>query len=190
MGDEQDREPALDPQGHDEIEDLFGGGRIELAGELVGQQERRVVRERDRDRDTLGLAPGELARAVARPVAQTDLLEQLLRPRIARRLRTEGHHRANVLARGQERDEVAVLEHNPDPSRPDPAPRGLVEPADVLAIDDDLPPRTGRRARRSATRALTTRFPRDPSGWSSCPARDRGPHREGRPSRSRLRDRS
>ena len=41
-------------------EDLLTGSRVEVAGRFVGQQDRRVDRQRARDGDALALAAGEL----------------------------------------------------------------------------------------------------------------------------------
>ena len=60
---------------------------VEVRGGLVGQHERRVVRERARDRDPLLLAARQVAGAVVHAVGEADLLEQLdgARPRLAPR---------------------------------------------------------------------------------------------------------
>ena len=50
----------LGEEGHD----LDAGLRVEVAGRLVGQQDRRIVHERARDRDALALAAGQLVRPV------------------------------------------------------------------------------------------------------------------------------
>src|SRR5262245_65249422 len=50
--------------------------RIERRGRLVEQEQGGVDRERSRDRDTLGLAPRELSRKRARPMADPQLVEK------------------------------------------------------------------------------------------------------------------
>ena len=52
--------------------------RIEGRRGLVEQQQRRIDRERSRDRDTLCFAAGQLAGQGVSPVADTQLIEQLL----------------------------------------------------------------------------------------------------------------
>src|SRR5437879_1648433 len=47
-----------------EVKDLAAGLRIEVAGRLVGEHDRRLRYERPRDRDALLLSPGELGRPV------------------------------------------------------------------------------------------------------------------------------
>ena len=43
-----------------QLEDVAPGRRVEIAGRLVGQHDRRIVRERTRQRDPLLLAAGQL----------------------------------------------------------------------------------------------------------------------------------
>ena len=59
-----------------QIDDLLAGGRIEIAGRFVGQQQTRRPRERTRDSDALLLAAGKLARIVMQALRQTDAIEQ------------------------------------------------------------------------------------------------------------------
>ena len=60
VGDEQDRhaEPAL--QVAQQIEDLRLDGDVERGGRLVGDQQRRLARQRHRDHDALAHAAGQL----------------------------------------------------------------------------------------------------------------------------------
>ena len=57
-GDDQGR---LGPgqRGEQHVEQMLGGGVIELPGRLVGEDQRRAVRDRPRHRDALGLPAGE-----------------------------------------------------------------------------------------------------------------------------------
>ena len=73
--------------------------RVEVAGRLVGEQQRRAVDQRPGDRDALLLAAGELRRVVVQPVAQADALEQLRGPvaalavgEVGWRVRQRHHH--------------------------------------------------------------------------------------------------
>ena len=50
--------------------------RIEVAGRLVGEHDRRIVGERARERDALLFAARQLRRIVMRAAGQADLLEQ------------------------------------------------------------------------------------------------------------------
>ena len=60
----------------EQVEDLVGRLAVEVAGGLVGEQQRRVGDDRARDRDALLLAARELARVVVEAVAEPDDLER------------------------------------------------------------------------------------------------------------------
>ena len=59
------------------------GGRVEVAGRLVGQQQRRLADHRPGDRHPLPLAAGQLVRPVVEPVAQPDPVQRAPRPAAA-----------------------------------------------------------------------------------------------------------
>ena len=61
--------------------------RVEVAGRLVGEHDRRPPEQRPRDRDALALAARELRRHVPEPVLEPDPLERLARQRRAARPR-------------------------------------------------------------------------------------------------------
>ena len=84
-GDQHGRAGAVDPV--QQLHDPDRGLGIEVAGRLVGEQQRRVVDERARHRDALLLAAGELVGVVV----------QLRRQ--AREAQDVGHLRADLLAR-------------------------------------------------------------------------------------------
>jgi hypothetical protein len=57
--------------------DRSGGGTVEIARRLVGQQENGATHQRTGDCDPLTLATGELGGAVRKPLVQTDASQQL-----------------------------------------------------------------------------------------------------------------
>src|SRR5438132_6121299 len=59
MRDNDDR-VAMVVQVAEEVEDLAAGLRVEVAGRLVGQQQRRLVHQRAGDGDALALSSGQL----------------------------------------------------------------------------------------------------------------------------------
>ena len=67
----------------------MAGRRVEVAGRLVGQQQRRLVDQRARDGDALLLAARQLIRMMLRAVGQADRVERL--HRAARALRRLDH---------------------------------------------------------------------------------------------------
>ena len=96
-----DRDPALRARGdggivRDEDDGLAAGGQlfedaddvaagllVEVAGRLVGQDQRRVVDERAGDGHALALAAGELVRAMLGAVVEADAIERFERARAA-----------------------------------------------------------------------------------------------------------
>ena len=68
-----------------QVEDVPAVVRVEIAGRLVGEDQRRIVGQRARDGDALLLAARQLRRVVMSAIVQADLVEQRLRARAARR---------------------------------------------------------------------------------------------------------
>ena len=69
VGDHHDRLPELVDGAAEQPEHLGAGLRVEVAGRLVGEHDRRPAGEGPGDRDALLLAAGELVRPVPQPVA-------------------------------------------------------------------------------------------------------------------------
>ncbi len=135
MGHEDDRVPGPVQAG----EDLENDARVilvEISRGLVGQDESRLIDERARDADPLLLAAGHLARPRVELGFETDLDERCAR------LRLVGHGMVmlrdhDVLERGQVRQHVELLEHEPDPLAAVARPCGIVERAHLLASHGD-----------------------------------------------------
>ena len=87
VGDEDDR-PARGVELVEERHDLGAGVAVEVAGRLVGEDERRLGDERPGDGDALLLAAGQLGRLVVEAVAQAEPLERGRRPRARARAAT------------------------------------------------------------------------------------------------------
>ena len=68
MGDHDDRLAELAHGAAHEVEDLGPGAAVEVAGGLVGEDDRRLAGQGAGDGDALLLAAAELARAVLEPV--------------------------------------------------------------------------------------------------------------------------
>ena len=73
---EQDRLAAR-VQAPEQLEHLVAAFGVERAGRLVGEQQRRLVGERARDRETLALAAGEHAGRFLGLVGETEQVEQV-----------------------------------------------------------------------------------------------------------------
>src|SRR5438094_6990969 len=76
---ERDADAALDVQLLKDAHHLDAGARVEVAGRLVGEQQRRVVHQRAGDGDALLLPTRELIRMVIDAIAEADGLERLRR---------------------------------------------------------------------------------------------------------------
>ena len=57
------------------IEDVMGRARVEVAGRLVGDEQGRVVGQRPGDRDPLLLSAGDLRGETVSEVRRSDFLE-------------------------------------------------------------------------------------------------------------------
>src|SRR5205085_11808627 len=132
--------------------DVFGRGRVEVAGRLVGEHDAGMDGKSPRDRDALLFAAGKLAGPVVETLAEPDTLEQLERPFSGRRTRNAGdeqrHH--HVFNRIEVAEKMMELKHEADvlpahrrpfPARqpvnvyaahPDTAAVGPVEPAEAV----------------------------------------------------------
>src|SRR5688572_33088053 len=90
MGDHDDGLAEVAVEQLQDREDLVGGGAVEVAGRLVGEQELWIRDDRAGDRDALLLAARHLARAVLHAVAEADARERGLDPTRALGLREAG----------------------------------------------------------------------------------------------------
>ena len=72
-------------QSLEQRQDLLAGPAVERTGGLVGEQDRRTVDQRARDRDALLLAAGQLAGTMLGAFAQADRVQR--RMRAAQRVR-------------------------------------------------------------------------------------------------------
>ena len=128
---------AVDPVEH--LHDPDRGARVEVAGRLVGEQQRRMVDEGAGDREPLLLAAGELVGEVRDLVGEADEAERVgdlpadLRARGADHLEGVGDVVVDVPAREQ----LEVLEDGADPAAQVRDLR-VGELGDVAAGDQDL----------------------------------------------------
>src|SRR3989442_14613447 len=64
----------------EQVEDFLTGLRVELPRWLVRQEERRIVRERDPERDSLQFPTAKLVGTMGRTLRHAHELEELLTP--------------------------------------------------------------------------------------------------------------
>ena len=149
MGDEQQRGASALLQREQEVHDLRAGGEVEIAGRLVGEDQRGPRPKRAGDRHALLLAAGELAGEMRLAMRQPDLGE-----RRARRIEgvvpvEEFERQRHVLERGHGRHEVEGLEHDADIGGTEPGQAVLIERGIVGA--DHLDAAAGRASSPAMT---------------------------------------
>ena len=102
-------------------EDLLAGARVEVAGRLVGEQDRRIDRQRAGDRDALPLAARQLVGQMLQPVSELHERQQLARALVdlLARPAAQVQRQADVLEARQRRQQVEELEDEADLVAPD-----------------------------------------------------------------------
>ena len=141
---EHERRAARPVHLEQQVDDVAARRAVEVAGRLVGQQDRRVVRERPRDRHALLLAARELRRVVMAAVRQARPRRAAPRARAPRAGHARDLHRhQHVLERRQRRDQVKELEDEADLLAAQPRERVLAERRDVDAVDRRCVPLVG-----------------------------------------------
>ncbi len=137
---EHDRE-SVGVQTLEELEDRVPACGVERARRFVGEQHRRLVRERAGDCEPLAFTAGQRSRKRGRLLGDPERGQERVgtRRRDPPRRATEqrGHH--NVLTHRHRVEEVEELEHDPDVVAPDDCPRVLVEVRDRLPRDGHGP---------------------------------------------------
>ena len=119
--------------GEQQIDDLLAGILVEISGRLVGDEDRRIGRQRARDRDALLLAAGQLGRIVMQPFAKADAGELLARAflRVGDAGQLQRHR--DVFQRRHGRDQVERLEHDADMAAAEARQRVFVERVQIFA---------------------------------------------------------
>ena len=139
VGRHQDRRLGLVVDLEEELHDLPAGGRVEVAGRLVGDDQSRLVNERAGDRDALLLATGELTGVLLELAGEAHGLQRLGAPAadLPAGLAQHSQREGDVLVDGQPRKELEVLEDEADLA---PVVRQVppLHPAQLLAVDEDL----------------------------------------------------
>ena len=94
----------------------LGGRFVEIAGRLVGEQQRRTHHERARHRDTLLFSTRQHAGPMREPIAEPDAAQQVFRarPRLVHRDPGDPHRHLGVLGGVELREQMMELEHEAD----------------------------------------------------------------------------
>ena len=124
----------------EQLRDGGGVGRVEVAGRLVGEDERGIVGESERDGDALLLAPAQFLRPLPPFGLEAHQIEQRLRACMALGFgdARHDHRQLEVLERGDARNEIEELKHEADAQQAMLFERALVHLREILSIDDDL----------------------------------------------------
>ena len=80
MCDHQEATAGLRDEVAGQRQDVVGRGFVEISGRLVGEQKRRLNRERPANRDPLLLAAGKLLRISVEQAGKAQSLRQLVEP--------------------------------------------------------------------------------------------------------------
>ncbi len=134
---DHDHRATLGVELAEDLEDLFGGHAVEVAGGLVGQDERRVGHDRSGHRHPLLLASRQLRGHVGHAVGQADPGQRLQGP-LAPGLGTHpgvDQRQLDVVQGGRPRDEVEALEDKADLPVADLGQLAVIEEPDVGAIE-------------------------------------------------------
>ena len=164
MRDQHDGDPVFLVEAFEDVQDLHAGGRIEVAGRLVGQQQRWSIDQGAGNGDPLLLAAGQLVGMVIFATAEPDGGQRLLGPSALLSLRQVAvdERELDVLDRARTRQEIEVLEDEPDFSVAD---RGALIRRKAGDVDAAQPIRTAGRPVETAEDVHQGRL-----------ARARGPH--------------
>src|SRR6266849_2858176 len=142
VGRDHERRAVLLVQLEHELLDVLAGGRVEVAGRLVGEEKPGALGEGACHRHALLLAPGELPRPVREPLAEPDPLEQVGRPRARRGLWLAGDQarQHDVLQRGEVAQQVVELEDEADLAVAEDRQLGLRAGEHVPPVEEEATP--------------------------------------------------
>src|SRR5699024_11205252 len=140
MGDHHDGLVELVHAQPQEVEHLLGGAGVEVAGGLVGEDDRGGGDQGAGDRDALHLAAGELRGEVREPVGDAEGGGDRLQPCPVRARAGELERQQDVLLGRQHRQQVEGLEDEADLLPPQLGERIVAEGGDLGAVQQD---RTG-----------------------------------------------
>src|SRR5437899_1827010 len=140
VGHEDDRSTVGHGSLPQDAEDLAPGGRVQVAGRLVGEDQGRADDQGPGDRHPLLLAPGQLPGTVPGPVGEPDLRQRppRLLPDLRGGIPGEQQREADVVGRREGGQQVEELEDEPDAP---PPPQGEVvvrHPGQRVALEKHL----------------------------------------------------
>ena len=136
---DDDRCAVLRREAGQEVDHVSARLRVEVPGRLVGEDDARLDHEGAGDRDTLLLAAGELARQMAGALGQTDLAEELAGSdsQVAAAGTGGCQLRLHVLQGGERRNEVELLEDEPEGAQPQVGEIVVSQLCEVASLEED-----------------------------------------------------
>ena len=150
VGDHHDRLVELVDGLAKEVEHLGAGAGVEVAGRLVGEDDRRARDERARDRDALLLAARELGGPMRAAVVEADGVDQVIDPLVVDVAAGDRERQDDVLLRRQDGQQVEGLEDEADLLAAKLGQMVVVERRDLGAVDVDRARRRACRGRRGS----------------------------------------
>ena len=161
VGDHHDRLVEVVDGVAQQFEHVVGGLRVEVAGRLVGEHDRRARDQRARDGDALLLAAGQLGRAVVQAVADADRVDQPVEPLAVGLAPGDRERQQDVLLGVEHRQQVEGLEDEADPVAAQLRQLAVVELASARRRRCVTVPEVGRS--RPARMCISVDLP-DPDG--------------------------
>jgi hypothetical protein len=119
-------------------EDPVAGLTIQVSSRFVGEDEPRLVHECSGDGDPLPLPSRQFVWPMVESVTQTDLVEERRGPLGCLRVAVQQLGDLYVLLRGQRRNQVELLEHEPDCPSAQARSFGVRETASWVTVEIDV----------------------------------------------------
>ena len=142
VGDDDQAIAALGVELEQQVDNLVAGRRVEIAGRLVGEEERGAIAQGAGDGDALLFAAGEFRGPVMQPRAEADAIEQIGGVgRVA--LAREPGGELDIFQRGEFGEKMVGLEHETDGEiapRREFSPRPIVDRLATPAHDAGVGP--------------------------------------------------
>ena len=135
MGDHQQGCAGFAPPLEQQLDNIVPGCDIEIAGRLVGEDQRRARGNGAGDGNTLLLAARKLGGIMIEPVAKADCFQ--FRTGACLRIGLSGkfHRGGDIFQRGHRRQQVEGLQHDPDPATARAGEAILVHRHEILPGD-------------------------------------------------------
>ena len=139
VGHHDHRLPQVVDAAAQDLQDLVGGVGVQVAGGLVGEDDRRLAHERPGAGHALDLTAGELGRPVGQALPEADGVDHLVEALRVDLLAGDIQGQGDVLRRREGGDQVEGLEDEADALAAQAGEATLVHGGDHVAVEHDLP---------------------------------------------------